>query len=211
MKDTLITLSTAYHPAKSSHRYSYTGEDRINQFVNGYNSFFDNFEKRPETDVCIMDGTIDSLDLIDERVKEIIPPYVNYKLYLKNQYGALNNGAGMIETWKFYEETLKKYKWIIHFEPRTTLRSFDFFNQFYADKRNLFTLDNTGQQFYTGLFSISSTLLLDFSRLDLDKMVRESISIEKILFEYMKDKPKEIIESVGVLWFDKYSASSYYF
>ena len=211
MKDTLITLSTAYCPAKAPHRHSYTGEDRINQFINGYNSFFNNFKKRPETDVCIIDGTIDSLELIDERIKEIIPSYVDYKLHLKNEYGAQNNGAGMIETWRLHEEMLKKYKWIIHFEPRTTLRSFDFFNKFYADKRNLFALDNTGQQFYTGLFSISPTLLLDFSSLDLEGMVRESISIEKILFEYMKDKPKEIIESVGVLWFDKYSASSYYF
>ena len=211
MKDTLITLSTAYHPAKSPHRYSYTGEDRINQFIKGYNSFFDNFKKRPDTDICVMDGTINSLDLIDERVRKIIPSYVNYELHLKNEYGARNNGAGMIEAWKLHEEMLKKYKWIIHFEPRTYLRSFDFFNKFYADKRSLFTLDNTGQQFYTGLFSISSTLLLDFSSLDLNGMVRESASIEKILFEYMQEKPKEIIESVGVVWFDKCSASSYYF
>lgn len=211
MKDTLISLSTAYYPAKSPHRYSYTGEDRINQFINGFNSFFDNFKKRPDTDVCVMDGTINSLDLIDERIIEIIPSYVNYELHLKNEYGARNNGAGIIEAWNLHEEMLKKYKWIIHFEPRTTLRNFDFFNKFYADKRSLLALDDTGQQFYTGLFSLSTELLLNFSRLDLDWMVENSISIEKILYDYMNDKPKEIVESAGVVWFDKCSASSYYF
>ena len=126
MKDTLISLSTAYYPAKSSHRHSYTGEDRISQFINGYNSFFVNFKERPDTDVCVIDGTINSLDLIDDRIKEIIPSYVDYELHLKNEYGARNNGAGMIETWRLYEEMLKKYKWIIHFEPRTSLRTFSF-------------------------------------------------------------------------------------
>ena len=153
-------------------------------------SFFVNFKERPDTDVCVIDGTINSLDLIDDRIKEIIPSYVDYELHLKNEYGARNNGAGMIETWRLYEEMLKKYKWIIHFEPRTSLRTFSFFKNFYKNKRNLFTLDNTGNQFYTGLFSISTELLLDFSRLDLDEMVENSVSIEKTLHDYMDNNKK---------------------
>ena len=153
MKDTLIILSSAYSPAPSPHRHTYTGEERVLQFLNGYNSFFNNF----------------------------------------------------------HGDLLKKYKWIIHFEPRTVLSSFDFFNYFYSNKKNLFALDNTGQQFYTGLFSISSELLLDFADLDLDQMVQQSISLEKVFHDYMRDKPKEMVESAGVLWFDKCSQSSYYF
>ena len=211
MKDTLIILSSAYSPALASHRHSYTGEERILQFLDGYNSFFKEFKERGDTDVYVMDGTIDSLESIDNRIKEVIPDYVTYELHLNNKYGSQNNGAGVIETWRLHEDLLKKYKWIIHFEPRTVLRSFDFFNHFYSNKKNLFVLDNTGQQFYTGLFSISSELLLDFADLDLDQMVQQSISLEKVFHDYMRDKPKEMVESVGALWFDKYSQSSYYF
>ena len=201
---------SAYHPAKAPHRHSFAGEERITQFINGYNSFFSGFKEKENTDVYIMDGTIDSLDLMDDRIKEIIPDYVKYELHLKNEYGAKNNGAGLIETWRLHTDLLKKYKWIVHFEPRTTLRSFDFFKDFYSDKRSLFTLDDTGQQFYTGLFSIESDLLIDFSKFDLDQMVQRGTNIEKALHDYMKDKPKETIESLGVIWFDKGTLSSYY-
>jgi len=211
MKDTLISLSTAYYPAKSSHRFSYSGEDRVGQFINGYSSFFDNFKPTEDTDVYIMDGTIDSVDSIDLRIREIIPKHVKYELHLKNDYGTKNNGAGVIETWRLHEDLLKEYKWIIHFEPRTVLRGFDFFNHFYSNKKSLFALDNTGQQFYTGLFSISSELLLDFADLDLDQMVQQSIGLEKALHDYMQNKPKEIVDSVGIVWFDKSTEKSYYF
>lgn len=211
MKDTVIILKSAYNPAEAPNRHTHTGEERVLQFINGYNSFFKNFKERDDTDVFVMDGTIDSVDLIDERIKKIIPSYVKFKLRLNNKYGVFNNGAGDIETWRFYEDLLKQYKWIVHFEPRTSLITFSFFKNFYRGKRNLFALDNTGNQFYTGLFSISTELLLNFSRLDLDWMVENSISIEKILHDYMNDKPKEIVESAGVVWFDKYSALSHYF
>ena len=211
MKDTVIILKSAYNPAQAAHRHTHTGEERVLQFINGYNSFFKNFKEREDTDVFVMDGTIDSVDLIDERIKKIVPSYVKYELHLRNKYGALNNGAGDIETWRFHEELLKQYKWIVHFEPRTSLRTFLFFKNFYENKRSLFALDNTGNQFYTGLFSISTELLLDFSRLDLDGMVENSVSIEKILHDYMDNKPKEIVESAGVVWFDRHSTRSYYF
>ena len=211
MKDTLIILKGANQPIEAPHRHAYLGEERVLQFVDGYNSFFNNYKERKDTDVYIMDGTIDSLDSIDDRIKKIVPSYVKYELHLKNEYGAQNNGAGDIETWRLHESLLKKYKWTLHFEPRTTLRSFEFFKDFYSNKRSLFTLDDTGQQFYTGIFSIESDLLVDFSKMDLDRMVQHRINIEKALHDYMQDKPKEILESVGVLWLDKGSSSSYYF
>ena len=211
MKDTLIILSGAYSPTAAPHRHSYIGEERVLQFLNGYNSFFNNFKGREDTDVYVMDGTIDSTESIDDRIKEVIPDYVTYELHLNNKYGAQNNGAGVIETWRLHEDLLKKYKWIIHFEPRTVLRGFDFFNHFYSNKKSLFALDNTGQQFYTGLFSISSELLLDFSTLDLDVMIQHQLGIEKAFYDYMQNKPKEIVDSVGIVWFDKSTEKSYYF
>ena len=211
MKDTLIILSSAYFPASVPHRHSYTGEERILQFFDGYSSFFNSFEEREDTDVYIMDGTIDSPDLIDDRIKEIIPNYVNYELHLKNEYGAENNGAGVIETWRLHEPLLKNYKWIVHFEPRTTLRNYVFFENFYSNKRSLFALDNTGHQYYTGLFSITTELLLDFSTLNLGAMIQHRLGIEKVLYDYMQNKPKEIVDSVGIVWFDNASETSYYF
>lgn len=211
MKDTLIILSGAYSPAASPHRHTHIGEERVLQFLNGYNSFFNNFKGREDTDVYVMDGTIDSTELIDDRIKEVIPDYATYELHLNNKYGAQNNGAGVIETWRLHGDLLKKYKWIIHFEPRTVLRSFDFFNHFYSNKKNLFVLDNTGQQFYSGLFSVSSELLLDFADLDLEQMVQQGIGLEKALHDYMQNKPKEIVDSAGIVWFDKATEKSYYF
>ena len=115
-----------------------------------------------------------------------------------------NNGAGLIDTWKYNKDLIQKYDWIIHFELRQLLKSFQFVESFLKEPRNLFTININVEHFNTGLFCISKENLLNYiNNCDLNKMVNNSISIEDDLYKYFQDNKLnyDTLEKMDLLWF----------
>lgn len=178
------------------------GKKRIDEYVNGLKKFFS--YDLSKFDIIFSDNT--TLNLNDE-IKKIIPSNVKIYLHNNNVYGCKNKGCGLIEHWTYLKNTIEKYEWIIHFEPRQILENNNFIESFLKYPRNLFC-DRNNKHFQTGLFCIRSKLLLSYIKnVNLVKMVKQKISIEYDLYNWIhKNKIKYDIEhNLNVLWIDTYA------
>ena len=71
-----------------------------------------------------------------------------------NNFGKINKGAGLIEVWMKNIDTIKKYDYVIHFEPRQLLIDNYFIDNFMKNPRTLFTMNvNATGAYNTGLFA----------------------------------------------------------
>lgn len=216
--------------------------DRIQQYVNGLNSLFQSprFEiartseivargRNPAIDLYIMDNTVPITDTIDDSILSVLPENVTVINDTCNTFGAYNKGAGCIEQWRYLRDHLRKYQWIIHFEPRMQVERFDMFDSMLDQPRNLFTTFNsykpttpsthpiqprsndTPDHINTGIFMIRSDDLLKFiDSIDLIRMVQNSISLEYLMFDYMQAIPYDVFpEGTGVLRHDGGKLYSY--
>ena len=166
---------------------------RIKQYQNGINKIFE-FNK--DCDIIIADNGNN----------------FNFKLNGKitviknnpNNYGKINKGAGLIEIWRNNIELLKKYDYIIHFEPRQLLINNDFINDFIKNPRNLFTIGKEQNHFNTGLFCIKSSTLLQYIRLNSPQLlVVKKLGIEYSLYHFfLRNKIHfDTREKMNLIWF----------
>ena len=164
---------------------SNTSENRMKQYENGFRKFFEyNFTEK-NIDVYIIDNSIKSIENIPPNILNTVPNNVTFICHTNNQYGCKNKGAGLIENWLVCKEVLKQYDWIIHFEPRQLLKNFDFFDSFFKNPRNLFTMGKENNHFNTGLFCIQTNILLNYiSTVNLQEMVFKYISIEYDIYDF---------------------------
>ena len=181
-------------------------EKRNREFVNGLKKFFEynKILKDNHVDIFITDNTISENDNLPNDILNILPDNCKIITCLNNNYGSYNKGAGDIEQWKYNEDLIKKYDWIIHFEPRQLLQSFQFVESFLKEPRNLFTININVEHFNTGLFCISKENLINYiNNCDLNKMVNNSISIEDDLYKYFQDNKinYDTLEKMDLLWF----------
>jgi hypothetical protein len=190
-----------------SNKTSNQGKERINQYINGFNAFFQYKEilKNYNVDVYITDNTISENDSLPNEILEVIPENVKIITCINNHYGCFNKGAGDIEQWRYCKSLIEKYKWFIHFEPRQLLLNFNFIQNFLENPRNLFTTDSTNRQFNTGLFCINVKDFFYFiNSINLNIMVQNWISIEKMLFDFVKINkiPYYTASKMELIWYD---------
>jgi len=199
----IFLLNICCFPENTS---SFNNKIRIQQYIDGLNTVFqyNNIIKNHDIDVYIVDNTIKNDETLPREILNIIPSNVHLSLCLKNELGKKNKGAGLIDTWKYNKDLIQKYDWIIHFEPRQLLKSFQFVESFLKEPRNLFTININVEHFNTGLFCISKENLLNYiNNCDLNKMVNNSISIEDDLYKYFQDNKLnyDTLEKMDLLWF----------
>tara|TARA_Y100001973_G_C5191664_1_gene331378 strand:- start:1566 stop:2180 length:615 start_codon:yes stop_codon:yes gene_type:complete len=175
------------------------GEERVQQYLNGLGKFFQ-YPDLQKLDVFITDNTITEDRPLDKRLQNLISSHECKIVLCDNNQGKQNKGTGVLEQWRYCRDTMLEYDWIIHFEPRQLLISFDFFDSFFQDPRNLF--NKREGHFWTGLFAVSSSVLVNFiSNCSLGR----SESIEYILYDYIKDKYNfDTVDKLNLLWNDAY-------
>ncbi len=200
---TIFLLNICCFPENVSY---FNNKIRTQQYIDGLNAVFqyNNIIKKHDVDVYIIDNTIKNGESLPKEILNIIPSNIHFSLCLKNEFGKKNKGAGLIDTWQYNKDLIQKYDWIIHFEPRQLLKSFQFIESFLKEPRNLFTINVNVEHFNTGLFCINKQHLLNYiNNCDLNKMVNNSISIEDDLYKYFQENKinYDTLEKMDLLWF----------
>ena len=199
----LCILPICINPTNNS---SNTGLERIEQYITGLNKFFEYIEilNNYKVDIIIFDNTINKTEMLPEKILEIIPDNVKVINDNVNNYGCINKGAGLIECWKYLNNSISQYDFFIHFEPRQLLLNFNFITNFLENPRNLFTYGENNNHFNTGLFCISCKVLITFIKsINLHEMCQKCISIEYILLDFFKkfNIPYCLTDKMELVWF----------
>lgn len=196
-----LSISTQINYNKSSVS---RGEKRIQQYIEGLKHFFSfSFE----SDMLVFDNTVDNVNNLDQRIRDVIPNNVVVKASFANKYGPRNKGAGVLEQWNECKDVFRRYKYIIHFEPRLILKDPTFILTSLDKLTNLFTLSHCKTHFKTGLFCIDSRTLLEF--MQSINIPTYSQSIEHTLRNYMNShKIKyEVMEGRYCIRHDEYTGT----
>jgi hypothetical protein len=187
-------------------KHSTNNNERIEQYVEGLSKFFE-FVKDGYTniDFYIIDNSITNDKQIPDNIIKILPNNIKIIAHSNNIYGAINKGGGLIENWLYAKEVLKKYDWLIHFEPRQHLKSFYFIDNFLKSPKNLFTFGGY-DHFNTGLFCIKIIDLEKFlSLVNLNHMIQHSICIEHMIYDFFVSNNIEYhtLDKFDLIWFDQ--------
>jgi hypothetical protein len=214
MKDSiLVELRTSIFPQGCSFSIN-SMEDRVSQVVSGLDSFFKmtgDLKEKFEVHFLFVDNTIGCKEDIPEQIIKILEKNSSEILLLnKNYYGSRNKGAGLIESWREHIDIILKYKWFLHFEPRTYIKKECFITEFCKSPRNLFKVFSENEvvipHFYTGIFFIDPKKLDSFiSSSDLESMVSQSVSIEYSLKDFMDQDPEgysNYNKKLHIIWHD---------
>jgi len=126
-----------------------------------------------------------------------------------NIYGKINKGAGIHEIWNNNIDIIRKYNYIIHFEPRQELIDNSFINNFIQNPRTLFTYGGqTNNHFNTGLFSIKTNELISYLKYNHSNVIAQNcLSIEYVLFNYYINNniTYDVIDKMNLKWHDTYA------
>jgi len=187
---------------------------RNNQILEGLKKFFEYKEKLKiqNCDYHLLENTVLNYDNLSKDIQDFAHEN-NLKIIFSphNIYGCKNKGAGEIENFKFAKEVISNYQWFIHFEPRQLLISHQFFDSFFENPRNLFTINknpDAPRHFNTGLYATESKNIIkfidQFSHSELQNMVSNSSSIEYIIYEfYVKNNIEfDTLDKMDLIWFD---------
>lgn len=189
------------------------GEKRNLQYINGLKSYFKLHKENINSceDVYIVDNTVLNKSKVDKKILEVIPEEANFIFTQKNNYGKLNKGAGLIESWEHNKELIKQYDFVFYHEPRQVLESFNYYKTFISNPKNLFlVLHNT--QFWTGTMILKSKHLLEYiENSPAEKLGPHGISIESDMYNFFKDKkiPFNTVEKIGLSWYDTLTKAKY--
>jgi mannose-1-phosphate guanylyltransferase len=173
---------------------------RIKQYIDGIQQVRN---LNPDIEIYISDNSnylnkeSELLNIINENNIKIITN-------APNNFGHINKGSGLIENWIHNNDIIKKYDYIIHFEPRQLLQSNQFIDNFLKNPRNLFTLGSDKKHFNTGLFCIKSDVLLQFIKLIQPHiLIKNNYSIENIIYNYIIGNKisYNLLDKMDLIWF----------
>lgn len=202
----LFTLNPPNHPTFSQ------GSQREQEFVEGFRRLKQLYEEKLSDDFTVL--LVENSVLLREEVPQVIQDEWHEDWFFLptncNEFGPRNKGAGIVENWQWLTEMgiLADYEWLVHFEPRLSLKDGSFFEEFQKSPRSLFS-PAAEKQYFTGLFSMKTDDAIHFSKsVDLGKMVEHSVSFENLMYSYMSNKPHQVLDNVGCLWHDAYAGVS---
>lgn len=197
----LCELRLCCYPTNHS---SNSGSERIQQFVDGLNKFFE-FNRNNEFDVFITDNTISKDIVLPQEILDIIPDKCKIIYDMNNDYGCINKGSGVIEQWNYNKDFFKNYEWLIYFEPRQLLQTNNFINSFLENPRNLFTIGNEQNHFNTGLFCIEVKILLNYIKeVSPKSLIDRNEGIEYSIYNYFikNDINFDTRDKMELIWND---------
>ena len=174
-------------------------EIRKQQYIDGIKRVLE-FEKIKKFDIVVVDNTTTTIDL---DIRNIMPFVSEYIAIDKNEYGKRNPGAGIIDVWGYIQYDIASYDWVVHFEPRQYMKDFRIFETFIENPRDIFMYgDNKKNHYYTGLFTLKTTRLLEYiNKVDAKKLTSKRIGLEYSMFEHIKNV--DIVKVMGIKWHDR--------
>lgn len=188
MSKKLLMIATAFDfkNDKLHNKNKCLDETRINHYINGLKKLF-SYHTIDKFDLLLVDNTIKNEEGIDQRIRDILPSRTIFRFCPDND--SSNIGKGVILSWKYVLEDVKKYEYVIHFEPRQLLLSDYFFNHVLSMEKNVFKIWYNNTQIWTGLFCIKSNLLEQYV---LSQNLRGSI--ENDLYIFIKTSKVDFIK-----------------
>lgn len=224
--ETIIILDTALISTAGDT----TEKDKcINQYIAGFFKIAGVVQKYPDIfDLYWVDSTIEPDKQYDSRLIskiENLPNLKGKKMFFDNYYGPngqVNKGCGLIAAWReiLPEIINKRYKFIIHFEPRQEIKDSTFFETFIKNPGSYFKTMRKHpdarfwrkyfppyrtKEVWTGLFSCPPSILLDYIKgKDLTKLAEKKFNIEDDLYNYLKENriPFKSLLYLGLCWHD---------
>lgn len=176
---------------------------RLHQIIKGIKRVLEYDLKSKNCDILISDNS--SSELIPQ-IKSILPDYVKISCMNDNSYGSINKGAGLIHMLEYNKDIISEYDYLIYYEPRTWMKSFYFFDNFFENPRSMFIYGDPNNKdnhtcFRTGFFSIKPSDFFEFTSIyTKDILYRESISIEYPIKDFMINKT-EVIDKLDIIWY----------
>ena len=175
---------------------------RRQHIIKGLSKLFTYDFKNKKCDILITDNTCKELpnDIIC-----LLPENTRIRCFNDNKFGSINKGAGLMQKWIYNNNILIEYDYIIHFEGRLELKSHIFFDNFFNNPREIFRfgdiLTNSDTSFFTGLFSLKCSNLIDFfNKNSIDNLIRHHISIESVMRD-MFILQVDIIDNLDLIWY----------
>lgn len=202
----LIELRTAMNVENINSIPVSRGNIRKQQYISGLEKISKYYNEICNCDVILVDNTLNDLTELSSDIKSLLPKDCFFHIKNKNNYGKYNKGAGDIDMWNDYSNMIRSYEYFFHYEPRLQLIDFSFIRSFLKNPRNYFCLDETYKQVKTGYFGVDTIDFYEFySQVNIDEMVKNSVSIELLMFNFFKNKSSEFIkDSFYSLWHDVY-------
>lgn len=176
------------------------GSNRINSYIEGFNSLknlniYDYFDK-----VLIIDNTIKNKKKFPRSVKRLIPENADFIVSNKNLYGRINKGAGMIETLQKNIHNFEKSQKIFYFEPRLILKNIDLCKNFIQDNKNYFSYESK-ERVKTGYFgSITKDFVEFINQCSVHNIIDKNLHIELLMYDFYKNKKTMFSNSEISLW-----------
>jgi len=213
-KHILIELRAAVCVDEFKHGNDYM-KDRINDYVIGLNSFFNQLDRSKDCDVVFVENICEGPEDLPQEVQNAIPEGTFMYVKKKNDYGKYNKGGGDIELWKDYLEQICEYEYFFHYEPRMRLDDPAFLQSFLETPRNLFCLEDNPHvpTVKTGYFGVKVSDFKEYVEgIDLDKFVGESTSIEQSMRSFFETKVTDFEPDVKYCtrrWYNEGYGSGY--
>ena len=208
-KKILFELRVATNIFKFSFIFPKRKKFRDSLIENGLKLLFDdfiNFEKF-NVDFIFTDNTVSKKNDINSEILKLLPKKTIIQTIKKNYYGKKNKGAGDIDLWNHNRNLIKEYDYFFHYQPRIQIFNKSFIKEFLHNPCNYFSLDQTNVQFKTAYFGIETKKLIDFiDSTNLDKMVKNRISIEKLFYDYFTDKSHKIFDGKFAFRYDDHTS-----
>lgn len=204
MKKLLILCSSIYVKKPIFYKHSINlqyGKDRVEQYIEGFKSLSEKKVYNFFDSSLIIDNTTNKI--VDSNILKNIPENINKKLKKNNNKGLYNKGAGVIESLLTAKEIILKHDRVFYFEPKLNLQDISILEKYFENKKNIFYTFENDNQVKSGYFWSSAVDLVEFiDSINLDKMIKEKINLEKLLYDFYIKRNTEIIEGDCSLWKD---------
>ena len=190
-------------------------ENRINDYVNGLQSFFDKLGDNKNCDIVFVENTYDSEKDLPKEILDIIPEGTFLFVKKKNDYGKINKGGGIVEMWKEYLDKISEYDYFFYYEPRMILDDSSFLQSFLDNPRNYFCVEDNTQfaAVKTGYFGVKVKDFLEYcDSIDLEKFVKDGINIENSMRSFFEKKDTDFEKDIKYCvrrWYDNYGGFGY--
>jgi len=198
-----IFLATTIIVDKNSRLFKFNqlekNEKRLKQYERGIEKVVELNDKY-NLDIYIADNGFN----FEEKLK------INKKIKVlkenPNNFGKINKGAGLIEVWMKNIDTIKKYDYVIHFEPRQLLIDNYFIDNFMKNPRTLFTMNvNATGAYNTGLFACKPDELFNFIEcISPEILIKNNLSIEYVMYNFFTQNniSFDILDKMSLIWYD---------
>jgi hypothetical protein len=190
-------------------------ENRINDYVKGLQSFFDKMGDNTECDIVFVENTYVCEKNLPKEILDVIPEGTFLFVKLKNYYGKINKGSGLIEMWKEYLDQICEYDYFFYYEPRMILEDSSFLQSFLDNPRNYFCVEDNTEfpAVKTGYFGAKVKDLKEYcDSIDLEKFTDDGIHIENSMRSFFEKKDTDFQKDIKYCirrWYDNFGGFGY--